>query len=399
MDLNLTTEQQAFRDEVRAWLVANVPAPTGMTLGDPGALEAARAWEKKLFEAGYAAISWPKAYGGRDADLFTQAIFAEEYARAGAPQRLNVLGLGLAGPTIIAFGTPEHKEQWLPSLLACDDLWCQGFSEPDAGSDLANLQTSAVLEGDEYVINGQKIWTSLGRFADWMFCLVRTDRDAPKHKGITYIMVNMHTPGIEVRPIMQINGDAGFAEVFFTDVRVPAANVIGEVNDGWRVAMATLGFERGTGLGSHVRFSKDLNELVALVKAVGLDQDPWVRDRVAKLFTETEVFRHNSYRTLSRLGSGKPIGPEASLNKLYWSEMETRLYETGMDVMGELAELSPAAPAVMASLDTDLAKDAWKHWHKQYWYSRASTIYAGTTEIQKNIISERVLGLPKELRG
>ena len=399
MDLTLTPEQQSFRDEVRSWLEANVPERI-TPLTEPGGLDEHRAWEKKLYEAGYAAISWPSAYGGRDADLLTQAIFSEEYTRAGAPQRLNVLGLGLAGPTIIAFGTPEQKQKWLPPLLSCDDLWCQGFSEPDAGSDLANLKTSAVLEGDEYVINGQKIWTSLGRFADWMFCLVRTDRDAPKHKGITYIMVDMHTPGIEVRPIMQINGDPGFAEVFFTDVRVPAWNVIGEVNDGWRVAMATLGFERGTGLGSHVRFSKDLGELVSLVKAVGLDRDPLIRDRVAKLFAETEVFRHNSYRTLSRLGNGKPIGPEASLNKLYWSEMETRLYEAGMAALGELAELGPDAPAVLALLGEDQhAKDAWKHWHKQYWYSRASMIYAGTSEIQKNIISERVLGLPKEPRG
>ena len=398
MDLTLTAEQQSFRDEVRSWLEANVPGSI-TPLTEPGGLEEHRAWEKKLYEAGYAAISWPSAYGGRDADLFTQATFSEEYTLAGAPQRLNVLGLGLAGPTIIAFGTPEQKEKWLPPLLSCDDLWCQGFSEPDAGSDLANIKTSAVLEGDEYVINGQKIWTSLGRYADWMFCLVRTDRDAPKHKGITYIMVDMHTPGIEVRPIMQINGDPGFAEVFFTDVRVPAWNVIGEVNDGWRVAMATLGFERGTGLGSHVRFSKDLGELVSLVKAVGMDRDPLVRDRVAKLFAETEVFRHNSYRTLSRLGNGKPIGPEASLNKLYWSEMETRLYEAGMHVLGELAELGPKAPAVLEALGDEHALDAWGHWHKQYWYSRASMIYAGTSEIQKNIISERVLGLPKEPRG
>jgi alkylation response protein AidB-like acyl-CoA dehydrogenase len=399
MDLNLTAEQQAFRDEIRGWLEANVPSTPLTPLTEPGGLDAHRAWEKKLFEAGYAAISWPSAYGGRDADLFSQATFSEEYARAGAPQRINTLGLGLAGPTLIAFGTPEQKEKWLPSLLSCDDLWCQGFSEPDAGSDLANIKTSAVREGDEYVINGQKIWTSLGRWADWMFCLVRTDRDAPKHKGITYIMIDMHTPGIEVRPIMQINGDPGFAEVFFTDVRVPAWNVIGEVNDGWRVAMATLGFERGTGLGSHVRFSRDLAELVSLVKAVGLDRDPIVRDRLAQLFVETEVFRHNSYRTLSRLGSGKPIGPEASLNKLYWSTMETRLYEAGMQALGEIAELAPAAPAVMDALGEANAKDAWKHWHKQYWYSRASMIYAGTSEIQKNIISERVLGLPKEPRG
>jgi alkylation response protein AidB-like acyl-CoA dehydrogenase len=397
MDLNLTPDQQAFRADVRGWLAEHVPAQPLPPLDAPDGITRRREWERTLFDAGFAAISWPKAYGGRDADLLTQAIFAEEYARAVAPERLNPLGLGLAGPTIIAFGTPEQKEQWLPSLLRGDDIWCQGFSEPDAGSDLAALKTSAVLEGDEYVINGQKIWTSLGRWADWMFCLVRTDKDAPKHKGITYIMIDMSTPGIEVRPITQINGDPGFAEVFFTDVRVPAVNVIGEPNEGWRIAMATLGFERGTGLGSHVRFSRDLAQLIDIVKAVGLAGDPLVRDEIGKLYAETEVFRYNTYRTLSRLTSGKPLGPEASLTKLYWSQMETRIYEAGMQAAGEFAELSADAPAIATQLGD--AAGLWKHWQKQYLYARGAMIYAGTSEIQKNIISELVLGLPKEPRG
>jgi len=289
----------------------------------------------------------------------------------------------------MAFGTDEQKQRWLPGMLSCDDIWCQGFSEPDAGSDLAGLRTAAVREGDEFIVNGQKIWTSVGRVADWMFALVRTDTQAPKHKGITFIMIDMDSPGIEVRPIVQINGDTGFAEVFFTDVRVPADQVVGEVNDGWRVAMATLGFERGTGLGSHVRFSRDIRRLVDLVRAAGTADDPITRDEVAARFVETEVFRHNTYRTLTRLASGKPIGPEASLNKLYWSEMEARIFETGMRAMGSRAELAP---------DADLAIDTDK-WHKQYWYARAALLYAGTSEIQKNIISERVLGLPKEPRG
>jgi alkylation response protein AidB-like acyl-CoA dehydrogenase len=389
MDLNLTADQESFRDEVRAWLADNVPAEPLAPPSTPEGLEAHRAWERTLDDAGYAAIHWPKAYGGRDADLLTQAIFQEEYTLAGAPERINVLALGLAGPTILAFGSDEQKQRWLPSILSCEDIWCQGFSEPDAGSDLANIRTTAVLEGDEYVINGQKIWTSLGRFADWMFCLVRTDRDAPKHKGITYIMVDMHSPGIEVRPIVQINEDAGFAEVFLTDVRVPAGNVIGEVNGGWGVAMATLGFERGTGLGAHVRFSKNVEELVELVKAAGMADDPLIRDQVARVYVETEVYRHNMYRTLTTLAGGKPIGPEASLNKLFWSEMEVRIFDAGMQAMGAHAELTPKADQ---SLDPG-------RWQKMYWYSRAACIYAGTSEIQKNIISERVLGLPKEPRA
>jgi alkylation response protein AidB-like acyl-CoA dehydrogenase len=385
LDLSLSPEQQRFRDEIRAWLAANVPAePLGAT-SSPEGFAAHRAWEKRLYEAGYAAISWPRAYGGRDADMLSTAIFQEEYARAGAPERINVLGLGLAGPTLMVYGTDEQKARWLPGILSADDIWCQGFSEPDAGSDLAGLRTSAVREGDEYVVNGQKIWTSLGRFADWMFTLVRTDLQAPKHKGISFLMVDMRSPGIEVRPIVQINGDAGFAEVFLTDVRVPAENVVGAENDGWRVAMTTLGFERGTGLGAHVRFSKDLQGLIGLVRAMGLQDEPLVRDEVARLYVETEVFKRNAYRTLTALSKSKPIGPEASLNKLYWSEMEARIYEAGVGVLGPYAELAPQAEA---AVDKD-------QWQKHYWYSRASTIYAGTSEIQKNIIAERVLGLPK----
>ncbi|MPZ88890.1 MAG: acyl-CoA dehydrogenase [Nitriliruptorales bacterium] len=389
MDLNPTSEQQAFRDEIRAWLEREVPRePLGPTSTEEG-FARHQAWERKLYEAGYAAISWPRAYGGRDADLLTTTIFQEEYVRAGAPERINVLGVSLAGPTLMAYGTDEQKRRWLQGILSGDDIWCQGFSEPDAGSDLAGLRTTAVREGDEYMVNGQKIWTSVGRFADWMLALVRTDRAAPKHKGISFLMIDMHSPGIEVRPIVQINGDAGFAEVFLTDVRVPVENMVGEEHDGWRVAMTTLGFERGTGLGAHVRFSRDLQGLVALVKAVGLADDPIIRDRVARLYAETEVYKHHMYRTLTRLTSGKPIGPEASINKLYWSEMEHRIYETGMDVMGPYAELTPKAGA---AVDKD-------RWQKAYWYSRASMIYAGTSEIQKNIIAERVLGLPKEPRA
>ena len=388
MDLTLTPEQAAFRDEVRAWLAAHVPPEPLRPSSTEEGLEAHRAWEKKLYEAGYAAIHWPREFGGRGADLLTQAIFSEEYTRAGAPERVNVLGLGLAGPVLIDFGTVEQRRRWLPGILSCDAIWSQGFSEPDAGSDLAALSTSAVRDGDHLVVNGQKIWTTLGRFADWIFTLVRTNRDAAPHQGITVVMIPMDTRGIEVRPIMQINEDPGFSEVFFTDVRVPVDNVVGEIDDGWRIAMATLGYERGTGLGNHVRFSNNVRELMALARAAGVDEEPLVRDDVAQRFIETEVFRHHMHRTLTRMATDHAPGPEASLNKLYWSEMEARIFRSGLDLMGPAAVLSDKASAAQEIPD----------WHKRYWYARAATIYAGTSEIQKNIIAERILGLPKEPR-
>jgi alkylation response protein AidB-like acyl-CoA dehydrogenase len=397
MDLDLTAAQQAFRDEVRAWLADNVPREPLPPSHTEEGFEAHREWERRLHAAGLAAIHWPQEYGGRDADLLDVALFQEEYMRARAPARINVLALGLAGPTIMAYGTDEQKARWLPRILTCEDIWCQGFSEPGAGSDLANVQTSAVRDRDAYIVNGQKIWTSLGRFADWIFALVRTDRSATRHAGITFLMIDMHSDGIDVRPITQINEDPGFAEVFFTDVRVPVDNVVGEEHHGWQVAMTTLGYERSTGLGTHVRFSQNLRDLVALVRAAGLEHDPTVRDELARHYVETEVYRHHTYRTLTRLASeGKP-GPEASLNKLYWSEMEARIFETGLNLLGPLAELTPKAGLMQERLGD--AVGIWEHWQQHYWYARAAMIYAGTSEIQKNIIGERVLGLPKEPRG
>lgn len=392
MDLNPTPQQQAFREEVRAWLADNVPAEPLPPLTSTDELPLYKAWERKLYEAGYAAISWPKEFGGQDADLMTQAIFAEEYARSGAPNRINTLGLGLAGPTLMAHGTEEQQRRWLPGILSCDDIWCQGFSEPDAGSDLAAIRTSAVAEDDSYIVNGQKIWTSQGRYGDWIFTLVRTNPDVPKHKGITFLMIDMASDGIDVRNITQINHDAGFAEVFFDDVRVPADNVVGGVDNGWAVAMTTLSFERGTGLGSHVRFQKNLDELTAIIRARGAQADPRVRDDLAALHVRNQVFRHNGNRTLTAISNGKPVGPEASLNKLYWSTMERDIFETGMAVLGPYAELSSGGH------DSDLDDIDVAAWQKDYWYARASCIYAGTSQIQKNIIAERILGLPKEPR-
>jgi alkylation response protein AidB-like acyl-CoA dehydrogenase len=394
MDFELSPEDAAFRDEVHGWL-ADHQQQTKETreyahkVGLDDAFEKLREWEKTLYEGGWAGVAWPKEYGGRGATLTQQAIFTEEYALAKAPERINRLGLGLLGPTLMVYGTDEQKQAHLSKVLSCEEIWCQGFSEPGAGSDLASLRTRAVLDGDQYVINGQKVWTSLASHADWIFLLVRTDPDAPKHKGITYILVDMKTPGVEVRPIVQINGNPTFCETFFTDVRVPASNVVGEINDGWKVAMTTLSFERGTGLGSPVAFNALWEKVVAMTQAepryegVAAD-DPDVRKRVAQSFIETRVFDLNTKRVLTQLSKGKPLGPEASLSKLYWSEMDARLYELGNDVLGPKAEIQDGEGREL------------KDWYSEYLYARASMIYAGTSEIQKNIIAQRVLGLPKE---
>lgn len=386
MDLTHTEAQDAFRAEVRQWLAENVPAETLPPIHTADGVEAHQRWERTLFDAGYAALHWPREHGGGGAGLIEQAVFDEEYLRAGAPSRLNRLALGMAGPTVIRFGTHEQRRRWLQGMLTGDDLWCQGFSEPGAGSDLAGLRTRGERAGDEIVVNGQKTWTSMARFADWMFALVRTDADSSRHRGITFLMLRMDSPGIELRPIRQLHGEPGFAEVFFTDVRVPVDQVVGGIGEGWSVAMATLGFERGTGLGDHVRFTRDVADLVDLAQRVGVADDPLVRDEVAARWVEAQQFRRYMQRTTARLSAGGSIGPEASMTKLFWSEMESRIFESALRILGPLAELSDAAPASPALPDI----------HRRYWHARASRIFAGTSEVQRNIVAERVLGLPRE---
>ncbi|MCA1831173.1 MAG: acyl-CoA dehydrogenase family protein [Actinomycetota bacterium] len=385
MDISYSPEQIAFRHEVRAWLRANVPEQRLPSSDTPEGWDAHREWEQKLFEGGFAGIHWPREYGGRGAGVVMQAIFEEEYLLAGAPERISQIGQNLMGPTLMVHGTEMQKQQWLRGILSAEDIWSQGFSEPDAGSDLAGLRTRAVLDGDAWVINGQKIWTSYGANADWIFALVRTDPESPRHAGISFIAVDMKTEGIEARPIRQLDGRAGFAEVFFTDARVPLANVIGDVNAGWQVAMTTLGFERDAPSKPWARYRRDVAELARLARARGVENDPVVRDWIGALFADAEAYRHHATRTLSRLANGESLGPEASMTKVLWSEMERRTYEAGLDVMGPYGEvLSTESPADDPSL-----------WHTLYWFSRAATIYAGTSEIQRNIIAERVLGLPK----
>ena len=376
MDLTPTAEQAAFRDEVRTWLRGNVPS-----LPPPGSREAFSRhvqWEKSLYEAGYSAMQWPVEFGGRGADAVQQAIFEEEYLLANGPERVTVVGQNLMGPTLMVHGTDAQKQRWLPGILSAEHIWSQGFSEPDAGSDLAALRTRAVLDGDAWVVNGQKIWTSYGPYADWIFALVRTDPQAPRHKGITFLALRLDSSGVEVRPIVQLDGYAGFAEVFFSDVRVPPDQVVGQVNDGWGVTMTTLGFERDAPAAAPARYRRDLETVVSIARRRGLHRDPVVRDRLGALYARVEGYRGHALRTVSRLAAGASLGAEASVTKLLWSELERDLFEAARDLLGPEGE---------TSLDSE--------WQNRYWYGRAATIYAGTSEIQRNIIAERVLGLPR----
>jgi alkylation response protein AidB-like acyl-CoA dehydrogenase len=394
MDFRDTPEEAAFRKEIRDWLDQNLPTDwdrSQLTLIPPeDRVDLLRDWQRRLHDGGWAGISWPKEYGGRGATLVEQAIFNQEMARAKAPPPINVIGLGMAGPTIIAHGTEEHKQRHLERILSAEEIWCQGFSEPGAGSDLGSLRSSAALDGDDYVINGQKVWTSLAHVADWCIFLARTDPTAPKHKGITYFLVDMHTPGIDVRPLTQITGSADFNEMFFTDVHVPRSNVLGEVNDGWRVAMTTLLHERGTlGFALSVGARVALDELLQLAREVKRNgrpaiEDPVIRQRIAALHVEVEAMRLNNYRALTGfMRTGIP-GPEGSISKLIWSESMQRVGDLAIEILG---------PAGMLERWSENPKVAtWQYIHLR---ARGHTIEAGTSEILRNIIAERVLGLPK----
>ncbi|MCF7550821.1 acyl-CoA dehydrogenase family protein [Pseudonocardia sp. WMMC193] len=387
MDLTYSPDQEDFRDRARSWLAANVPTAPLPSPATADGVAAHREWERLLHEAGFAALHWPREHGGGGAGLVEQALFAEEYVKAGAPVRLNRLALTLAGPTVMALGSAEQRERWLPGMLTCDELWCQGFSEPEAGSDLAGVRTRGEIDGDKLVVTGQKVWTSLSAFAQWMFALVRTDSAQRRHRGLTFVMIPMDAAGVELRPIRQLHGEPGFSEVFLTGVRVPVGNVVGDIGAGWTVAMTTLGFERG-GLGDHARFARDVGDLVELARRAGVADDPVVRDEVAARFVEVQQFRRHVELVTSRLAAGTPVDAQASITKLYWSEMEARIFETALRILGPLAELTVEAPMNLAAPGL----------HRRYWHARASRIFAGTSEVQRNIIAERVLGLPREPR-
>lgn len=390
MDLYFDAEAEAFQQELRTWLEANIPRDP-MPDDPDAAFHYRRVWQKQMYEAGWAGIHWPKAYGGRGATLIEQAIFSQEMARAQAPNMANELGLMIVGPTLIAHGTEAQKNRYIPNILSGDEIWCQGFSEPNSGSDLASLQTRAVADGDDFVVNGQKIWTSMAQYADMCILLVRTDPEAPKHRGISYLLIDMQSPGVTVKPLRQMTGGAEFNEVFFENVRVPKTQLVGNLNEGWRIAMTTLTHERGsTSFGTQVTIRQRLDAIMELAKKVSrngkpLSADPVFRQKLADAYIRVDVMRLNNYRTISSHLRGREPGPEASLEKLYWSETHQNLQEVGQELLGPHAQLSPASPYYPTSVDLQYL----------FLFSRAETIFSGTSEIQKNIIGERVLGLPK----
>nr|WP_207949977.1 acyl-CoA dehydrogenase family protein [Nocardioides ochotonae] len=390
--MSYSAEDEQFRAEVREWLADNLVGEFAAIKGRGGSgrehefHEERVAWNQHLAKHGWTCLGWPVEHGGRDLPLFQQVIFHEEYARANAPAGVNHLGEQLLGPTLIAHGTEEQKRRFLPGIVNVTELWCQGYSEPGAGSDLAAVRSRAELQGDEWVINGQKVWTSLAHHSDWCFAVVRTEPGSRRHAGLSYLLVPMDQPGVEVRPILQLTGTSEFNEVFFDDARTEAGLVVGEPGAGWAVAMATLGFERGVStIGQQVGFARELDDVVETARRVGTIDDPAVADRIAQARVELEVMRIHALRTLSAYDSGSS-GPEASVSKLLWARWHRDLGELAMAVRGPEALVAAGAPYELDDQQTN------------FLFSRADTIYGGSDEIQRNIIAERVLGLPKEPR-
>jgi alkylation response protein AidB-like acyl-CoA dehydrogenase len=397
MDFDFTPEQQAFRGEVRAWLEANVPAELrgrgfASSRADRHAVARLRDWQRTLHKAGFVGMDWPAEYGGRGASLVEQVMLYEEMSRAQAPQPLNRSGLSMLGPTLMKYGTAAQKARYLDRILTAEEIWCQGFSEPNAGSDLANLQTRAVLDGDWYVLNGQKVWTSMAHVAEMGFFLVRTDPNAAKHKGITFILVDMKTPGLTIRPLRQITGEAEFNEVFLDNARVPAANVVGKVNEGWGVAITTLAYERDVlTMIRHISLRTALERLIALAKRTKRNghtaaADPAIRQKLAGLMVAERCLQLNGYRSLTKILRGGAPGPEGSTSKLFWSQVDQDLAEVATEVIGPYSQI--AAPSAWAPDEGQ--------WAFYCCLARGSGIRAGTTEILRNILGERVLGLPKD---
>lgn len=395
MDFHYTPEQDVFRTAVRSWLETHLPqdlcvddARDERVAPDRATFERRRIWQRTMYAGGWVGIAWPQEFGGRGAGLMEQVIFDEEYTHARAPVLPGYSGIALCGPTLMQWGTAEQKNRFLPRILSGEDIWCQGYSEPGAGSDLAGLQTRAVDEGDVFVVNGQKVWTSGAQYADWIFMLVRTDAQAAKHNGISYLLVNMRTPGITVRPLVLITGHEHFNEVFFEDVRVPKANVVGPLNEGWKVAVTTLMFERTFAGGGN--YKEQVQRLAALARRVHIDGQPaweqsWVRQKLAQLAIECESLTYTRLRGLTRQLKGQPPGPEGSMLKLCGSELGVRIAQFASELLGAQATLNEP---------TETVPDA-PRWFNRVLSARQYTIAGGTSEIQRNIIGERVLGLPK----
>jgi alkylation response protein AidB-like acyl-CoA dehydrogenase len=395
MDFHESADLQAFRSALRRWLEANLPpdlcvddAQDERVAPDRETFERRRAWQSTMSAAGWVGIAWPREYGGRGASLMEQIIFTEECFRARAPVLPGYSGINMAGPTLIEWGTDEQKRRFLPRILNAEDIWCQGFSEPGAGSDLAGLATRAEDRGDYFLVNGQKVWTSGAQYADWIYLLVRTDRDAPRHRGISFLLVDMRTPGITVRPLVLMNGHQHFNEVFFVDVRVPRANLVGRLNEGWQVAMTTLMYERKAGGGAG--HGEQLGRLAQLARQVRREgrpaaDDPRIRQQFAQLLIESTALRYTRWRNITRQLRGEPPGPEGSILKLFGSELGVRIGDFAGELLG---------PRVLVNRALDGVPDN-PRWYNRVLSARQYTIAGGTSEIQRNIIGERVLGLPK----
>jgi len=387
MDLTYTPAQQAFRAEARTWLAANVPSEPLQSFDTEQGFAEHRAWEAKLNEGRWGMVTWPTELGGRGCDLIEWLIFEEEYYRCGAPARVNQNGIFLLGPTLMEYGSEAQKARFLPRMATGEDIWAQAWSEPGAGSDMAAIRSKAERVGDHYVINGQKTWSTRAVWADWAFGIFRTDSQSQRHQGLTFILLPLDTPGITVRPIPQLNGLPGFAEIFFDDVKVPVENALGGEGMGWHVAMSTAGFERGLLLRSPARFQETAKRLVQLYLAnrEQADRDPVIGEAVMRAWLDAEAYTLSTYMTASQLVQGGKIGPESSTNKIFWSELDQRMHDTAMSILGLRGELLPQAPA---------AGDV-GHWLEGFLFAQAGPIYAGTNEIQRNIIAERMLGMPR----
>ena len=387
MQLAFTEQQQAFRAEIRSWLQANVPAQPLQTFDTEEGFQQHREWEATLNQGRWGMVTWPEALGGRGCDLIEWLIFEEEYYRARAPLRVNQNGIFLLGPTLMEYGTEEQKARFLPAMAEGRDVWAQGWSEPGAGSDMAAIRSTAQLEGDKYIINGQKTWSTRAVWADWLFGMFRTDPDSERHRGLTFILVPLNTPGITVRPIPQLDGLPGFAEIFFDNVEVDVSNRLGDDGACWAGAMATAGFERGLMLRSPARFQETARRLVELYRAneASASHDPQIREAVMRAYLDAESYCLSTYQTACRLSQGGKIGAESSTNKIFWSELDQNMHATAMSILGARAELLAHAPAA----------EGVGTWLDGWLFSQSGPIYAGTNEIQRNIIAERMLGMPR----
>jgi alkylation response protein AidB-like acyl-CoA dehydrogenase len=395
MDLSDTREEAEFRTKARQWLEENKPkgiADRGFALAiDAETVKLLTQWQRRLYQGGYLGLSWPLEYGGQGKTIIESAIFNEEMARVRAPAPLNELGLSMGAPTILEHGTEDQKRRFVRKILTCEEIWCQGFSEPNSGSDLAALNTRAVAQGDEFIVNGQKVWTSLGHIADWCMLLVRTDAQAPKHRGISYLLVDMHTPGVTVQPLKQLTGEAEFNQMFFEDVHVPRQNLLGPLNGGWGVALTTLMNERATlSLATVMRFHNTFEDLADLARQVMREgtctlAPRVIRQTLAQFYVDVESMKYLAYRNFSRLKRGGTPGPEGSISKLLWSELNQRMNEFALVLQGPRAALTE---------DSDHVVDGGR-WQYALLRSRGNTIEEGTSEVQRGIIAERLLGLPK----